>query len=236
MKLSTTLWIFLQSSKIFPAMRVLFLDTETNGLPKNSYALPSNIGNWPRVLQIAWQLWELVGGSFTKLSEVSFLIQPDPEMIWDAGAEKIHKLSRDRLCAEGLPGARVFGEFRAILEHAHVVVAHNIAFDRPVILAECLRAFGGSDWKWWWQIEYCTCENTKSICKLPSKRPSAADPYKRPRLQELYEFLHGVGATFDFHNAVADTECLVQCFQKLLERRLVPVEDLERRLRVLGRL
>ena len=216
-------------------MRILFFDTETNGLPKNSYALPSDLNNWPRVLQIAWQLWDLSGDVFTQVSSASFLVQPDPGMIWDGSAEAFHKLSLDRLRAEGLPGDRVFGEFRAILEHAHVVVAHNIAFDRPVILAECIRTFGGKNWNWW-QIEYCTCENTRSICKLPTKYATPANPYKRPRLQELYEFLHGAGASFEFHNAIADTECLVQCFQKLLERRLVPVEDFERRLRVLGRL
>ena len=34
----------------------LIFDTETTGLPKNFNAPISDFGNWPRCVQIAWQL------------------------------------------------------------------------------------------------------------------------------------------------------------------------------------
>jgi len=40
-------------------MRVLFLDTETNGLPQNRYAPYTMIGVWPSLCQIAWQVWDM---------------------------------------------------------------------------------------------------------------------------------------------------------------------------------
>ena len=41
----------------------LIFDTETTGLPKNWNAPVSDIDNWPRCVQIAWQVQErLVNG------------------------------------------------------------------------------------------------------------------------------------------------------------------------------
>lgn len=35
---------------------VMFLDTETNGLPKDYKKAPDASDNWPRIVQIAWTL------------------------------------------------------------------------------------------------------------------------------------------------------------------------------------
>lgn len=215
-------------------MRILFFDTETNGLPRHSYAPITDLENWPRVLQIAWQLWDLSGGEFTNLVTACHMIKPNPEMLWNAGSAVIHKISRERAIAEGVPGTIAFREFKAVLDQAHVVVAHNISFDKPVIIAECLRLQTDKDYSWWKQIEFCTCLDTRAICKIPALNPKANDPYKRPKLIELYTFLHESAPAFNFHSADGDTECLLSCFQKLLERRLVPIDDWTRRLRVLG--
>jgi hypothetical protein len=42
-------------------MRILFFDTETSGLPKNWNAPVEQIENWPRLVQIAWQIYDLQG-------------------------------------------------------------------------------------------------------------------------------------------------------------------------------
>ena len=36
----------------------LFFDTETTGLPKNWNAPIQNVNNWPRMVQIAWLLYD----------------------------------------------------------------------------------------------------------------------------------------------------------------------------------
>ena len=37
---------------------ILIFDTETTGLPHNKTAPVSDVDNWPRLVQIAWQLHE----------------------------------------------------------------------------------------------------------------------------------------------------------------------------------
>ena len=39
-------------------MKFLFFDTETTGLPKKWNAPVEEIDNWPRLVQIAWQVYD----------------------------------------------------------------------------------------------------------------------------------------------------------------------------------
>ena len=213
-------------------MRILFFDTETNGLPKNMYAAADDLANWPRVLQIAWELWDLPPTlKMTQLTDACFLVKPEESLEWDKDSEKIHGITKERALAEGMPGPLVFGQFRAVLEQAHIVVAHNLGFDKPVVIAECIRNTKGT--LFWDKLEYCTCMSNIELCKLPVSNPkSGGSKYKRPRLGELFKFLYGREPNVALHNAAADTEILRQCFQGLLARRLVPLEEWQERLRV----
>jgi hypothetical protein len=51
----------------------LIFDTETTGLPKRWDAPLSDTNNWPRCVQIAWQLHDALGGV---LEHRDFLVQP----------------------------------------------------------------------------------------------------------------------------------------------------------------
>ncbi len=52
----------------------LIFDTETTGLPKSWNAPITNTDNWPRCVQIAWQLHDEMGNV---LEHNDFLIKPD---------------------------------------------------------------------------------------------------------------------------------------------------------------
>lgn len=45
----------------------LFFDTETTGLPKNYKAPASDSDNWPRLVQIAWSIYDAEGNSWESL-------------------------------------------------------------------------------------------------------------------------------------------------------------------------
>ena len=218
-------------------MRVLLYDTETNGLPKNFRAPPHNTSNWPAILSIAWQLWDIpVPGTATaegtaaaaaaarRLEKYETLVKPDESIVWDAEAEGIHKISRERAMAEGIAASEAMDAFKTACRRAHLVVAHNLSFDKPVVFAETIRQNAGTTFEWWPRMEYCSCEGTKAVCKLPGRRPSVSDPYKLPRLAELYTHLFGSESTVTFHSAEGDVECLTQCFHELVRRRLVPLD------------
>lgn len=215
-------------------MRILFFDTETNGLPTDRYALTTDVEKWPRIIQIAWQLWEFdsAESSGTRLCAESHIIRPPEDLVWNTESEGIHKISKARALSDGVPGDRVLAAFRTAASQAHVLSAHNMAFDKPVLRATYYRADPAERFSWWPSVDYCSMENTKMMCKLPSKYAKPHDPYKNPRLAELYKHLYGSEANVEFHSAAGDVECLVLCFLELWRLRRVPVDVWLRNFRV----
>ena len=91
-------------------MKLLFFDTETNGLPLKRNASFKLVENWPRIIQSAWQVWD-VSGDPQMCNVTESIIQPDIELVWDAGSAAIHGISKERALREGLPGSQVFADF-----------------------------------------------------------------------------------------------------------------------------
>jgi DNA polymerase III epsilon subunit-like protein len=215
-------------------MRLLLFDTETNGLPVKMYESFYKTENWPRILQIAWQILVLSedGESFVATEHENFYITPDPAMTWDSEAAAIHGITREMLETQGRPLAEALAAFRAAASSTDVWIAHNIAFDAPVVMAEYVRLGGGGggsssgeiDLSWLPPVQYCTCDGTRAFCKLPTIYATPRNPYKRPKLSELHTVLFGGPGIYAAHNAAGDVACLSACVQELLRRRLVPLD------------
>ena len=226
-------------------MRVLFFDTETNGLPQNRHAPPSMTQAWPHIVQIAWELWDLSEeGLKGPERKANLLIAPRRDMKWNDEAARIHGIT-PRLIKEC--GVSIDVGLRWFMEDvrtAQYIVCHNLAFDRNVVLAESHRL--GIDPADWWPAHpdatICTMLGTKAFCAIPSPRGTPADPYKWPRLQELWEHLGRPGGeeptwhSFQtervqvsvpverkWHDAADDVACLVACFKELRRRGKLPV-------------
>jgi DNA polymerase III epsilon subunit-like protein len=204
-------------------MKILFFDTETNGLPHVKKAPYTVVENWPRTVSIAWRLCDMTSDGITLISEQYHIVLPCENITWSAESMGIHGISMERAKMEGTPIQDILSHFQNDATQASVIVAHNMAFDRPVLLAEFCRL--GLDVSWWPVKQYCTMDTTKGLCKLPSKYSKPSDPYKYPRLPELHMYLFGDKGDFDFHSAREDVRCLVKCFEELNFRRLVPLED-----------
>ena len=88
----------------------LIFDTETTGLPTKGYNQPiSDVENWPRVVQLAWQLHDDDG---TLIEHKDFLIQPEGFDI-PYGSEKIHGISTELANQNGITlseGLELFSE------------------------------------------------------------------------------------------------------------------------------
>lgn len=68
----------------------VFFDTETNGLPKSWKAEPTDVDNWPRIIQLAFIVTD---EDFNEVERYCELIQPDgwkipKEKFW---LEELHK-------------------------------------------------------------------------------------------------------------------------------------------------
>ena len=107
----------------------LIYDTETTGLPKNDQAPLTDFDNWPRLIQLAWQMHDENG----EVIEVNnYLIKPEGFII-PRSAEKIHGISTERAEKEGNDLREVLEIFSKSLVNAKVVIGHNIEFDNTVM-------------------------------------------------------------------------------------------------------
>lgn len=215
-------------------LRILLLDTETNGLPKNRYAPVSEAGVWPAILQLSWTEATITGHTMKIGASRDIGVALHPSIAWDADSAKIHGLAEVE-ARQGLGADEALRALGAALRDVDVVVAHNLAFDKPVIraaaYAEWIRG-GGADLREIWPTglrEFCTMNATRDIVRIPSPYYGPdSGKFKAPRLNELYAWLYGhvydiSGAVL--HTSSSDTHCLSQCLSELIRRGIVIVED-----------
>jgi DNA polymerase III epsilon subunit-like protein len=225
-------------------IRVLLLDTETNGLPTSRQAPPARWEFYPALLQISWAIYEIEGPYFRPISKRDIGVALHPSIPWNAGAARVHGITEPEARC-GTPAYKALQELGAALREVSIVVAHNMDFDKPIIraaaYAEADRGFPGASPAdlaalralWPTNIqELCTMRTTKNIIKIPSPyyadKPDAGIRYKVPKLNEVYTWLYGhpydvSGASL--HNAKSDTHCLAQCVSGLLRKGYASITD-----------
>ena len=85
----------------------LIFDTETTGLPQNWKAPLADFDNWPRLVQLTWQVHDVEG----KLIDVkNYIVKPEGFDI-PFNASKIHGISTERAEKEGMPLSEVLDIF-----------------------------------------------------------------------------------------------------------------------------
>jgi len=185
----------------------LIFDTETTGLPKNWKAPITDTDNWPRCVQIAWQLHDEMG---ELIEDQNYLIKPENfEIPYES--QKIHGISTELAFEDGKPLDEVLEKFNSSLKNSSFVIGHNINFDINVIGCEFYRTGIENILPSIKLLDTCT-EDTALLCELPGGR---GGKYKLPTLIELHEFLFD--ASFkEAHNATADVEATARCFLELI--------------------
>lgn len=98
----------------------LIFDTETTGIPQRENAPLSDSDNWPRMVQLAWQLHDDEGNL---LENQDYIIKPEGYDI-PYKAFVIHGISTEMAHAEGRDLSEVLLEFKEVLKkeigRAHV--------------------------------------------------------------------------------------------------------------------
>jgi DNA polymerase-3 subunit alpha len=189
----------------------LIFDTETTGLPKNYNAPVSDLENWPRLVQLAWQLHDAKG---KLISAQNFIVKPEGFTI-PYNSQQIHGISTERALDEGHDLNTVLGHFSKDLAQAEVGVGHNIEFDLNIVGAEYLRTDQAN------QLEAVASIDTKEVatdyCAIPGGR---GGKFKWPTLTELHQKLFGEGFG-DAHDAAYDVDATSRCFFGLIKERVV---------------
>lgn len=191
---------------------VLFFDTETTGLPTRRNAHFSEVEVWPRLVSFAWVIADSVSGvrahGYSIIKPSGFTIPKE--------AIRIHNISNEMAHLNGRTLHEVMSEFLGhVTSHSPVqIVAHNVDFDLPIVLAELVRlglpsTVAGIP-------RYCTMKTTTGLLQL--KRHNGSN--KWPKLKELYLFLFGL-SHISAHNSLSDVAATLECYCELCRRRFV---------------
>ncbi len=198
----------------------LIFDTETTGLP-HSYSAPiTDLENWPRLVQLAWQLHDNKGNL---INSENFIVKPDGFTI-PFNSEKIHGISTKRATEEGHPLEEVLGKFQDDLNKSNVIIGHNIDFDNRIVGTEFVRTDQKNLGSALLEKESIdTSEVSKEFCQLAG---GIGGKLKSPKLIELHEKLFGEGFT-DAHDAAYDVDATAKCFFGLIHEKVVkPLDDI----------
>lgn len=169
---------------------ILFFDTETTGLPLDYKASVTNLKNWPRMVQLSWQLWN----NSEMIKEVDRIIKCDFDI--PLNALKIHGITNEISLQKGIDIDKVLNEIEPFILNSDLIVGHNVNFDRKILGAEYFRTFGYDPLHGTNRV--CTMMKSTKFCKIKSK-----NGYKWPQLPELHRILFGYNFE-DAHNSLND--------------------------------
>lgn len=190
----------------------LIFDTETTGVPHNKTAPITDLDNWPRLVQLAWQLHDHTG---KLIAQNNYLIKPEGFNI-PYKAEQIHGISTQRAMEEGRDLKTTLDSFLNDLERTSVLVGHNIEFDINIIGAELIRKNIDPE-KFLSLAKVDTGLSSIEFCQLAG---GIGGRLKMPRLVELHEKLFGKDFG-DAHDASYDVAATARCFFGLLQKKVV---------------
>lgn len=187
-------------------MYIIF-DTETTGLPENYKAPITDTQNWPRIVQISWQLHDEYG---YVIKNENFVIKPEGFSI-PFNSTQIHGISNEIAQEKGFNIEFVLNEFLKDIEKVKVISGHNVEFDINVLGCEFFRKGIYNDILDKIRLDTCD-ENTANLCRISGGK---GGKYKFPKLEELYYYLFD--EKFDYaHNSAFDVQATARCFFELI--------------------
>jgi DNA polymerase III subunit epsilon len=181
---------------------LLFIDTETTGLPRQWHLPYSAQHNWPCSVQIAWVVYTKAG---ELVKSESHYIR-DPQVDISPEAFRIHGISRNFLLQHGESRRQVMGALAADLDqYQPLVVAHYLQLDYHMLGAEFYRC--GMD---------NPVEKLPVFCTMLATAPYVSNPRsKYLRLNRLYYILFQREQQ-NQHEALADAQATADCFFEML--------------------
>ena len=186
---------------------ILFVDTETVGIPIDTSVSYRNVDNWPAIKQIAWIVY---GKDGVVGVQRNFAITDDADSTSSNSSEYVPKTIK--------PIHVILHDFLNDLQSCDVIVGHNIQYDVTVILCEMYRL--GLDTELLENLQqFCTMKNGVNVCGFDTKY---GDRY--PSLQELYTKLFHQPFE-NAHDAFCDIKATADCFWEIVRRNNLQCED-----------
>jgi DNA polymerase-3 subunit alpha len=155
----------------------IIFDTETTGLPRDYSAPYSDSKNWPRMVQLAWQIHDIEGNL---IEAKNYIIKPEGfEIPYDT--IKVHGISTERAIKEGHDLEEVLIEFNEVIKEHKFLVGHNVSFDGKIFGAELFRKNISTSF-----LESTELIDTKNLSTEYCAIPGKGKGFKWPSLSELH--------------------------------------------------
>ena len=192
---------------------LIFIDTETTGLPLKRDRLIYQLSNWPRLVEIAWIECNDNG---EVIAEYNKIIKPESFEI-PQSASAIHGITTAKAMVEGVPINQVLKDFHKSFTRSSLIIGHNVDFDAKVINTEYIRkGFLWQHFQFLWKRKKCTMKSSTKICRIKTGHGY----YKYPTLSELHTKLFG--RSYDQkHEALRDVRACMKCYFELKRRNKI---------------
>jgi DNA polymerase III subunit epsilon len=179
--------------------KILFIDTETTGLP--NWKAPSIDESQPHLVQLACQLCDEENNTY---SEFCFIIDNNVNIPEEVSA--IHGITTEIASEIGLSFPFAMLNFSSLYKRADMVVAHNLNFDERIMRIAMAR-YGVDDFRFS-KEKYCTMRAATPIVNIPPTQKMldcGLKSPKSPKLEECISFFFDEEMK-NAHNAMVDVQ------------------------------
>lgn len=197
-------------------MKVMVFDTETTGLPKYMKHTPNqnNLDNWPHIVQMSYIIYDTDTDRVLNITDHIIRV-PEGVQITEENAA-IHGITQE-ISQQGIPLNMALDEFMVEFDNVDLIIAHNIEFDKKMLMAELYRA----DYilcvdKIHTSTKYvCTMQEGIDLCNIKAFTKIEKKEYiKWPTLAELCQHLFNYEPK-NLHNSLNDVAICLRCFLKM---------------------
>lgn len=192
-------------------MKVLIFDTETTGLPKNFKGSLYDSSNWPYIVQLSYIVFDCEQN--TILYKMNHLIKLPKDIIIPKSSTEIHHITNEMCEKDGIDIKTALNKFNQYAKLVTRLVAHNVSFDKRLIIVESIRNNILSIFTKIPKV-YCTMKSTVDKCKIERKYKDGTSYFKYPTLTELHQHLFQT-IPKGTHDAFNDVLICLRCYYYL---------------------
>lgn len=190
---------------------LLFIDTETSGIPARWNRPYSDDKNWPHVIQVAWIVYETNG---TEIKRTSRYIYEDDIAI-SLSSYKVHGITTDFLRQHGEKRKEVLRKLtHDIQKYQPLIIGHFVELDIQILSADYYRS----------NLKNPFINRSFFCTMLDSKKYALNPAVTYLRLAQLHEYIFDNVLT-DIHEAEQDACATAKCFFELRSRKQITEQD-----------
>ena len=191
-------------------MKVLVFDTETTGLPKGQGSI-FKTDIWPYIVQLSYIIYDTEKNKI--ITNQDYIIKIPEHVELSKESIKIHGITKRKIKNQGYEIKHILKIFQICLVNCDFVVAHNLEFDKNMVLVEGIRNKISLSFN---KIQnYCTMKNGSKICKIEKVNIHGEKYFKYPTLLELHQKLFNSEPS-NLHDAYVDILVCLRCFHKII--------------------